>query len=141
MKRIFALCLVLTLLAGCAPAPSAPSSGAPASSTGPGTPPSRWRDAPLWAPFGRVRISTRLTAAIAASASPRKPRVPMLPRSSAERSLEVAWRKKAVGSSTGAMPQPSSETRMRPIPPRRISTLTAVAPASMAFSTDRKSVV
>ena len=32
MKRIFALCLVLALLAGCAPAPSAPSSGAPASS-------------------------------------------------------------------------------------------------------------
>lgn len=32
MKRIFALCLVLALLAGCAPAPNAPSSGAPASS-------------------------------------------------------------------------------------------------------------
>ena len=31
MKRIFALCLVLALLAGCAPAPNAPSSGAPAS--------------------------------------------------------------------------------------------------------------
>ena len=32
MKRIFALCLVLALLAGCAPAPIASSSGAPASS-------------------------------------------------------------------------------------------------------------
>ena len=33
MKRIFALCLVLALLAGCSPAPSAPSSGAPASTS------------------------------------------------------------------------------------------------------------
>ena len=83
-------------------------SGAPASSTVPGTPPSRWRDAPLAAPRWRVRISTRLTAEMAARASPRKPRVPMRPRSSGERSLLVAWRRKAVGSSPGAMPQPLS---------------------------------
>ena len=41
---------------------------------------------------------------------------------------------KAVGSSWGAMPQPSSVTRIRAMPPERISTVTAAAPASMAFS-------
>ena len=110
-------------------------SGAPASSTWPGTPPSRCREAPPAAPFCRVRMSTRLTAEIAAKASPRKPRVPILPRSSGVRSLLVAWRRKAVGSSPGAMPQPLSVTRMTPMPPRCISTTTAEAPASMAFST------
>ena len=45
---------------------------------------------------------------MAASASPRKPSVPMAARSAAVRSLLVAWRRKAVGSSSGAMPQPSS---------------------------------
>ena len=59
----------------------------------------------------------------------------MRPRSSPVRSLEVAWRKKAVGSSAGAMPQPLSVTRMRPMPPRWISTTTAELPASMVFST------
>ena len=39
------------------------------------------------------------------------------------------------GQSSGAMPQPSSVTRIRPMPPRRISTTTAELPASMAFST------
>ena len=110
-------------------------SGAPASSTWPGTPPSRRRKAPLPLPFCRVKISTRLTAEMAARASPRKPRVPIFPRSPAERSLLVAWRRKAVGSSPGAMPQPLSVTRIRPMPPRRISTTTAEDPASMAFST------
>ena len=42
---------------------------------------------------------------------PRKPSVPMAAKSSAVRSLLVAWRRKAVGSSLGAMPQPSSLTR------------------------------
>ena len=110
-------------------------SGAPAASTVPGTPPSRWRDAPSAAPAWRVRMSTRLTAEMAARASPRNPRVPIFPRSASVRSLEVAWRRKAVGSSAGAMPQPLSVTRIMPMPPRRISTTTAVEPASMAFST------
>lgn len=110
-------------------------SGAPAGSVRPGTPPSSARDAPVSPPRWRVTISTRETAAMAASASPRKPRVAMAPRSLSERSLLVAWRKKAVGSSWGAMPQPLSVTRMRPMPPPRISTATAVAPASTAFST------
>ena len=43
--------------------------------------------------------SIRLTAEIAAKASPRKPRVPIAARSSASRSLLVAWRRKAVFSS------------------------------------------
>ncbi len=72
---------------------------------------------------------------MAAKASPRKPKVPIRPRSSGPRSLLVAWRKKAVGSSGPGMPQPLSVTRMSPMPPRRISTATAEAPASMAFST------
>ena len=87
-------------------------SGHPASCTRPGTPPSRDREAPAWAPFCRVNTSMRLTAAMAARASPRKPRVPMAPRSAAVRSLLVAWRRKAVGRSPGAMPQPLSATRM-----------------------------
>ena len=110
-------------------------SGAPAGSTAPGTPPSRWRAAPSVVPVWRVRMSTRLTAEMAARASPRNPRVPIFPRSSSVRSLEVAWRRKAVGSSSGAMPQPLSVTRIMPMPPRRISTTTAELPASTAFST------
>ena len=110
-------------------------SGAPASSTESGTPPSRCSEAPAEAPLCRVRMSVRLTADMAARASPRKPNVPIFPRSSAERILLVAWRRNAVGSSAGAMPQPLSVTRMSPIPPRWISTATAEAPASMAFST------
>ena len=86
-------------------------SGHPISSTWPGTPPSRCREAPVWAPVWRVRISTRDTAEMAARASPRKPRVPMAARSPAVRSLLVAWRRNAVGSCWGAMPQPLSVIR------------------------------
>ena len=55
-------------------------------------------------------------------------------RSSTEEILLVAWLKKAVATSSGGMPQPLSVTRMKEIPPSRISTVTAVALASMAFS-------
>ena len=71
---------------------------------------------------------------MAASASPRKPRVPMASRSRSVEILEVAWRRKAVGAWSAGMPQPSSVTRMRDMPPRAISTVTADAPESMAFS-------
>ena len=108
--------------------------GAPTGSTAPGTPPSSRRTAPD-PPARQVVISTRLTAEMAASASPRKPSVPIRARSSAQRSLLVAWRRNAVGSSSGAMPQPLSVTRIRRIPPLRSSTDTADAPASSAFST------
>ena len=55
------------------------------------------------------------------------------PRSSA--SLLVAWRRKATPASSGAMPQPSSVTRMSSTPPPENSTVTFFAPASIAFST------
>ena len=108
--------------------------GQPASSTGPGTPPSREREAPRGLSWVRVITSTRETAEMAARASPRKPRVPMASRSYSVRSLLVAWRRKAVFSSEAGMPQPSSVTRRKVIPPWAISTVTAEAPASMAFS-------
>ena len=82
----------------------------------------------------RVITSIRDTAEMAARASPRKPRVPMASRSYSVRSLLVAWRRKAVFSSSAGMPQPSSVTRRKVIPPWAISTVTAEAPASMAFS-------
>ena len=81
-----------------------------------------------------MRMSTRLTAEMAARASPRKPRVPMAARSSLVRSLLVAWRRKAVGASWGDIPQPLSVTRRKVMPPSRSSTVTLEAPASTAFS-------
>ena len=90
---------------------------------------------PEGAPWRRVCSSTWLTAEMAASASPRKPSVPMLSRPRASRSLLVAWRRKAIPASSGDMPQPSSVTRRYVIPPPRISTVIVRAPASMAFST------
>ena len=65
-------------------------SGQPVSVTSPGTPPSRWSTAPLSAPLQRENTSMRLTAEMAARASPRKPSVPMAAKSSAVRSLLVA---------------------------------------------------
>ena len=91
--------------------------GQPASSTGPGTPPSRARALPSSSCAVRVSTSTRATAAMAARASPRKPRVPMASRSYSLRILLVAWRRKAVCASPAAMPQPLSVTRMRVMPP------------------------
>ncbi len=82
----------------------------------------------------RVSSSTRATAQMAARASPRKPRVPMASRSRSAAILDVAWRRKAVGACSAGMPQPSSVTRISDIPPWAISTVTADAPASMAFS-------
>ena len=77
----------------------------------------------------------RDTAEMAASASPRKPRVPMASRSYSVRSLLVAWRRKARGSWSAGMPLPSSVTRTKVMPPWLISTTTLDAPASTAFST------
>ena len=89
---------------------------------------------PLPSPRRRVVSSTSLTAETAASASPRKPMVPMASRPCSSRSLEVAWRRKATPASSGAMPQPSSTTRMPVAPPSRTSTVRFRAPASKAFS-------
>ena len=67
---------------------------------------------PASSPARRVRSSIRLTAAMAASASPRKPMVAMASSPRSSRSLLVAWRRKQLPASSGAMPQPSSVTRM-----------------------------
>ena len=81
-----------------------------------------------------VISSTCPTAAILESASPRKPREDTVNRSSTDWILLVEWRKKASGISSFSIPQPLSVTRINEIPPSRISTVTAVAFASMAFS-------
>ncbi len=89
---------------------------------------------PTSSPALRVKSSMRDTADIAASASPRKPIVPMASKSCSEASLLVAWRKNATPASSGAMPQPSSVTRMYVAPPAFISTVMFFAPASKEFS-------
>ncbi len=86
--------------------------GPPASWRPVTTPPSSFRETPKSLPAVRVRTSIRETEEMAARASPRKPRVPMASRSYSERILLVAWRRKAVSTSAGSMPQPSSVTRM-----------------------------
>src|SRR6184192_1676578 len=83
----------------------------------------------------RLTASTRATAAMLASASPRNPRVRIVRRSSSERILLVACRKNASGRSTGAIPSPSSTTSIRPCPAASILTWIRDAPASIAFST------
>ena len=70
-----------------------------------------------------------------ASASPRKPSVPMAAKSSSRAILLVAWRTKAVEIYSASMPLPLSLTSMLPTPPRAISTEMAVLPASIEFST------
>ncbi len=73
------------------------------------------------------------TAAILERASPLNPRLFTLNRSSADAILLVACLENAVGISSFAIPFPLSVTRINPIPPSRISTVTE--PASTAFST------
>ena len=80
-------------------------------------------------------IVTRETAATDASASPRKPSVRMVSRSDFSAILLVAWRRNAVGTSSRAIPQPSSAMRIKVVPPFLISTVMCLAPASMEFST------
>ena len=109
--------------------------GQPAGSSERTFPASRCNLTPSAAPCARVRRSIFDTAEIAASASPRKPRVPMQARSSFLRILLVAWRRKAVRASSGAMPQPSSVMRRKVIPPFCNSIVIFFAPASMEFST------
>ena len=82
-----------------------------------------------------VMRSTCETAEIEASASPRKPSVRIASRSSLSYTLLVAWRRNAVATSSRSMPQPLSVTRIYVTPPRRISTVTIEAPASIEFST------
>lgn len=88
-------------------------SGQPASASSVTAPASKCRLTPLTEPGVLVSRSTRLTEAMAARASPRKPMVPMAARSSALCSLEVAWRRKAVRASSALMPEPLSVTRRK----------------------------
>ena len=90
--------------------------------------------APLWLSGVRLRSTSRLTSAIEASASPRKPSVPTRNRSSASAILLVAWLARASGSSSGGMPPPLSTTRTISSPPCSTETSIRVAPASTAFS-------
>ena len=66
---------------------------------------------PLWSAFVRVVQVTCATAAMDASASPRKPSVWMLNKSSVRRILLVAWRSNAMRMSSLRMPLPLSVTR------------------------------
>ena len=109
--------------------------GQPTGSSDRTFPASRCRRTPFSAPCARVRRSIFDTDEIAASASPRKPSVPMQARSSCLRILLVAWRRNAVRASTGSMPQPSSVMRRKVMPPFCNSIVMFFAPASMEFST------
>ena len=82
----------------------------------------------------RVFSSTWVTAAIDASASPRKPIVRIVNRSSILRILEVACRSKLIRASVGLIPLPLSITCISSLPASLIISCISVAPASMAFS-------
>ena len=90
---------------------------------------------PLSRPRARVRSVKCDTEAMLGSASPRKPSVAIAARSSARCSLLVACRSIASRASSGSMPNPSSSTRTRRLPPYSMVTVTRRASASMAFST------
>ena len=74
------------------------------------------------------------TAAIDGSASPRNPSVARCSRSSRSTILLVAWEVNARARSSGAMPSPSSVTRIIFKPASRTSTEICEAPASIALS-------
>ncbi len=94
-----------------------------------------WRVAPATAPRVHVVSRSSDTAAMLASASPRKPSVPTPAMSPATAIFEVAWRSTASSRSSSAMPDPSSTTAMRTSPPPSMAISTRPAPASSAFST------
>jgi hypothetical protein len=75
------------------------------------------------------------TAAILASASPLKPSEDTVKRSSIDLILLVACLLNAISISSFLIPEPLSVTLINEIPPSFASTVTAVAPASIAFST------
>ena len=82
-----------------------------------------------------LAISSSATAAMLASASPRKPSVrtpvEIVERPHLAGGMRLARR---ASKSSAAMPTPSSATRSSRSPPSRSSTRTLVAPASRAFS-------
>ena len=84
----------------------------------------------------RLVSVTCATAAMLASASPRKPMLATRCRSSSEAILLVAWRISANGSCSAAMPPPLSRTRSSFTPPPSSCTAISVAPASRLFSSN-----
>ena len=84
------------------------------------------------------RSRSSATAAMLASASPRKPRVWMRARSSTVVNLLVLWRSTATATSSAGMPQPSSVTSISALPPRSTATSTRRAPASSALSSSSR---
>src|SRR6266404_962983 len=82
----------------------------------------------------RVSRRRRETEAIEGKASPRKPRVATLSKSSALLIFDVAWRSKASSASSRTIPQPLSVIWISFLPPASIWILMRVEPASSAFS-------
>ena len=89
-------------------------------------------------PAGREISAQSAIELMAASASPRKPMVPTDSRSSRLVILLVAWRFRAMASSSGAMPMPSSSTAISRTPPADRRRVICVAPASSALSTSSR---
>ena len=81
-----------------------------------------------------VTISSCETEAMLARASPRNPRLEISNRSLTSLILLVAWGAKASSISSLAIPLPLSVIRISAFPPSCISTVTAFAFASIAFS-------
>ena len=100
------------------------------------SPPSIWTEVANSSLSGRVSSVKLETEAILGKASPRKPKVFRLSKSSAFVSLLVAWRNTAILASASLMPQPLSVTLIYSVPPAKIVTSILSAPASSAFSTN-----
>ncbi len=83
----------------------------------------------------KVRRVSLETAAMLASASPRKPRVAIRSRSSSRAILLVECRRKQSAASSRSMPAPLSWTLIRLLPPSTSSIRISDAPASSEFST------
>ncbi len=96
--------------------------------------PSMVRCVPISESSVLVFSSTCAMAAIDAKASPRKPLVCKLKRSSADLIFEVAWRSKLSLASVTLIPIPLSVTCTRVFPASLITSVIEVAFASMAFS-------
>ena len=99
-------------------------------------PPFKRTKEPCWAPLTAVSIERIETEAILGKASPRNPRVRIRNKSSRLWILLVAWRLKAVKTSSSAIPSPLSMTWILRKPASSIKISIWVLPASTAFSTN-----
>ena len=91
-----------------------------------------------WVPISPMHVfkSTLLTAAMEAKASPLKPKVVNLYKSSSSSILLVACLEKAKTASSLSIPLPLSMTFICLVPASSNSTLISVLPASILFSTN-----